>query len=450
MTEEGFKTIDSNIGTFGAIAITVGSVIGLGLFVLPTRLASNAGPSFVLSILVGLIPLSLALLQMVQLGSAIPVAGGTYVYASRLIHPYFGFLTPWVGVPAIWAGLLFSGTGLADYASYYVDVPDIAIVYAVLVPFLVINLLGIRIVAKIQIAMVALIVAGALAFVGPGIAHVDPGNYEPLFPNGIGPFAVGAIAMYPTLQGFVTILQIGEEVENPSKTIPRVLAASAVIGIGLMVAMVGVMLGVRHWTELEGLQAGFAVISESYLPWWATFLIVAAAVMSALTTVNTTYTGLSRSIMRAARDGVLPGPLADVHDEWDTPTKAVLLIGVPPLLIAPLGLDLVSLSILLSLALFLGLFNGSIALWNLPKRYPQRYESSGVRLPRNLLRVVAIGSALSTGLLMLALAGERPLMLGAFLGWALVGFVVYKLRAWQFARRDVDLPVEMSRLHANE
>ncbi|THE63718.1 amino acid permease [Salinadaptatus halalkaliphilus] len=451
------RIIDSNVGILGGTALIIGNVIGVSAFVLPGPLAGDVGPGIIVALLLAMIPLVFGILLSLQLGSAIPVAGGSYVYASRLVGPFWGFLLPWITIPGVWAGMLFIGFGFAEYVGFVSsavsvvpDVPELALVYALLVPFIVLNVLGIKMVAIVQFVMVSLIAVGMLAFIVPGTFQVDAGNYEPLFPAGVGPVIVAVVSLYFPLRGFRLVVEIGEEMENPAKNIPRVLGLSAAVSLFLLVGLITVLVGVANWQDLAGMDAAVAQVSLEHFPAPLTALVLVAAAMGALTSINMTYTAYSRQLMRAARDDVIPSPIARVHDRFDSPHVAVLLLGIPPLLIAPVSPGTVTLSIALSLTILFGLIIAGVSLWNLPKSYPQRYEYSLYKLPPVVLKVVAVGAVVSAGFLWVLVSTQLPVMVAALAGWMVLGYVFYRTRVRWFANRGVDLKGRMGELHESE
>lgn len=450
--------IDSEVGLIGATVLIVGNVIGVSAFVLPGELAGAAGPSVLLAMVAATVPLLFGILMSLQLGSAIPVAGGSYVYASRLVGPFWGFLLPWIAIPGVWAGMLFIGIGFAEYTSWVAEavtfvpqVNELLLVYALLIPFIVLNVLGIRMVAIVQFLMVATIVAGMVAFIVPGAFQVETANFTPWFPQGYGEFVVAVVAMYFPLRGFRLVVELGEEMKQPAKNIPRVLALSAVIALSLLIGLVAVLVGTTDWRVLGGMDgAHVARVSLEMLPTPLVALVVAAAAMGALTSINMTYTAYSRILMRAARDDIIPSPLARIHDRWDSPYVAVVVLGVPPLVVAPVSPGPDTLAIALSLAILFGLAVGGVSLWNLPKTFPQRYEHSLYRLPPLVLKATAVGAVISAALLWVLLAGQIPAMVGVLLGWGVLGYVFYRWRLRRYEAKGVDLRSRMRRLHDNE
>ncbi|WP_254823432.1 APC family permease [Haloglomus halophilum] len=445
-----FDLLSGRIGVVEATALLVGNVIGISIFTLPGPLAADAGPLVAIGILVAAIPLGFGILISFQLGSAIPVAGGNYVYASRLVHPFAGFLIPWLILPGVWAGLLFIGDGFAEYVGVFLSVPDLALVYALLVPFLVLNIVGIRPLARVQLTLVVVLFASMLVFIVPGAFSITPSNYTPALPNGVAPFAIAVVSLYFPLRGFGLITALGEELTEPARNIPRVLGYSAAISLTMFVSLVAVLVGVVNWQSLAGVDAAVLVAARTFLPDPVIVAVAVGPVVGGLTSLSTTYTGFSRSLMRAARDELLPRRLADIHPEFGTPHVALLVLGIPPLVVAPVRPSPVILSIWIALAVLTAGTLKAVALWRLPAVYPDRYAEAPVTFPQGMLKTVAVLGALTSLVLVFVVATQLPQLLGVFLGHIALGYIAFRLRVRQLAGRGTDLRSTLRQLASHE
>lgn len=491
MSEADFNVITKEVGLFGGTVLLIGNVIAMTVFLLPAHLLAEEGigPSIAIAMILVSLPVAMGILGLLQVGGAMPAAGGSYVYASRLIHPFFGFLLPWLTIPILWFGQVFLAWGFAEFVRYFPAfeaIPMIVLMYGVLVPFILLNVLGIRMVMQVQLVLVAIILAGILAFIIPGAFAVDPDNYTPLYTaDGFEPFVVAMISLSIALQGFNIVTDLGEELRDPVKNIPRVLFFGAFISIVLMAAVIVVAVGVVDWQEvyiLEGtpgedaipVEAGVAVAAEHFLPSHGAALVALAAVVGAFTSVNTLYTSYSRQVMRAARDETIPLYFAKIHPRFQTPHRAIMLVGVPSLLIIPftderfvefvvvtlLGLggtvaetltfSPVNLSVLVAMAALFGSTVSAFALWNLPKRFPQRYEYSLYRLPLPLLKFIAVsGFSISGTYLVLVSYAEWQFAIPIAL-WILIAIPVFRWRLRKFEAQGIDLRERMKSLHSHE
>lgn len=446
-----YRLIEREIGLLGGAVLLVGAVIGISVFILPGELIGEAGPSIVVALAVTVVPMLLAILGLVQLGGAMPVAGGLYVYGSRLVGPFWGFVAIWLVIPAIWSTLLFTSIGFAEFLRFFVDVPVELLMAAVLAAFIVLNLFGITLVAAVQLVMVTAIIAGIVAFVVPGVAQVDPANYTPLLPRGLGPALVAVVALYIPFQGFGMIVELGEELKDPIRNIPRVLIFGMSLAVALSLALIAVFAGLDRWDALGGLgPGGLAEAARRYLPTPVGAAIAIAAVLGALTTLNAVITSYSRTLMRASRDGIISPRLAEIHPRTHVPHWAIVVLGLPPLLLVPISPPVVPLTVFLALIILFGNFVSAFALWNLPVRYPERYERSIYRLPLWLLRVAAVGGAVFAVLLWLAILTTAAPIALVVAGLIVVGYGYYRRRLRSLAARGIDLRARLRELHPHE
>lgn len=404
---------ERQIGLLGGIVLMVGTVIGISVFLLPGVLIGDAGPSIVLALVLTAIPMVFSILMLLQLGGAMPVAGGVYVYASKLVGRVWGTVIVWMVIPAIWAVMLFTAFGFAEFVRVLVDVPSWPLMLGVLLVFMALNLKGIAIVATLQLVMVAAIILGFLVFIIPGSFQVEAANYTPMFPEGTGPFILAVVALFIPFQGYSMIVELGEDLKDPIRNIPRVLIYGMALAVVLSLALVVVFVGLDRYDILGELgDGGLAEAGSEYIAGWVGWAVVIAAILGAFTTLNAVITSYSRTLMQAARDKVISPRLAIVHPITKVPQRAVLFLSIPPMLLIPLNPGPRVLPVFLALTILFGGFISAIALWNLPKRFPEAYANSIYRLPMPVVKIAAIGSAASSLLFWLAVAPQAlPIVL---------------------------------------
>jgi APA family basic amino acid/polyamine antiporter len=462
-----YKLITEEVGLWGAVALLVGTAVGMSIFIVPTQMLARAGPSITVAILISVVPMVLGVLGLLQLGGAIPVAGGAYVYASRLIGPFFGMLGVFIPVLAIWAYLLFAALGFAEYLQFFAiqfadttfgAVGVVAFVWLLLGAFLVLNYLGIQMVAKVQLTLVGLLVVGLVTFLVVGFLELDASQYANLFPaegtdadgnaapfadDSLAPFFLAVVLLYVPFQGFTMIVEIGEELKDPVKNIPRVLAIGMSIVAVLSIAVVVVLAGILPWEDAVTVVedgGGLSLALVEYTdgaPVWAGVVVALAALIGAATTINTLVTSYSRTVMRAGRDDVVPPRFAELHGDHNTPYRAILLLGVPPLLFAPpavyldgvFAVDMLDwLVAVVVTGIFIVFTFIGVAIWRLPTVFPARYEHSFYRLPMPVLKAVAVGNSVVSAGLALLVGLSQPSALALVLAWMALAYVVYRYR----------------------
>lgn len=157
--------------------------------------------------------------------------------------------------------------------------------------------------------------------------------------------------------------------------------------------------------------------------------------------------------MRAARDEAIPLYFAKLHPEYQTPYRAILLLAVPALIMVP-PMSQTTPVVMASVLSITGLVGGvisSVALWNLPKRFERRYEFSIYKIPRPILKVIAVTSALISLTFLAGVSLEMGWVLAIIFGWMALGYPAYRYRVRSLRKKKgVDLVERMKSLHDYE
>jgi len=240
------------MGVLGLTATGVCAMVGAGINIIPFMIQRNVpgiGPYVVLAFLFAALPAALAGLAYAILASAMPRAGGSYVYASRGLSPYLGFvasfsqwfalciaigvvsyvLVPFIRDIAVAAGLSGTASALETgpvrltislgvlWAAVAANLRSIVFYQRLVVPlmFLTFALGGVVIVAGFWFDATDL--AAALM--------VREGRAVPDLPAGfqLWPFLLASAVLFAPFIGFDAIAQAGGEARNPGRTGPRVV-----------------------------------------------------------------------------------------------------------------------------------------------------------------------------------------------------------------------------------
>jgi APA family basic amino acid/polyamine antiporter len=324
------------LGTFDAVAIGLGSMIGAGVFAAFGPAAGAAGNGLVLGLAVAAAVAYCNATSSAQLAALYPESGGTYVYGRERLGRFWGFLAGWGFV----AGKLASCAAMAmTFGSY--AAPSLArpLAVAAVAALTAVNYLGVQktaLLTKIIVAIVlsSLIVAVAAVCLG---GATDAGHLWPL--RGVTPFGVlqSAGFLFFAFAGYARLATLGEEVIEPERTIPRAIPVA--LGITLLVyAMVAV-------SALAGAGAAAiavapaplaAAIEAGRLAWLSPAVRLGAAVAS-LGVLLSLIVGVSRTAFAMARNRDLPAFLAAVHRRYRVPHRAELAVGAIVAIVTAVG-----------------------------------------------------------------------------------------------------------------
>lgn len=390
-----------------AVGIGFGAIIGAGIFVISGVAAGVGGPAFLAGLLIAGAVASANALSSAQLAAAYPRAGGTYEYGYRVLRPWAGFTAGWMFLASKITAAGAVALGLAGYVEPLLPaVPPRILSVGAIVIFTALNSFGVRKSSRANLAILVISVGTLLLFVALGGPAFDMGNLRPFAPAGIRGVLESAAILFFAYTGYARIATLGEEVIEPSRTIPRAILLT--IGGALMLySVVGVVaVGAVGAPALAATAAPLRVAGAATGVGWLPTVLSLGGVTAMLGVILSQLLGLSRMTFAMARRRDLPIWLAAVHPRHGVPVRAGLLVGAVAALIAATG----TLSHVARTASFTILVYYGIANW------------AALRMPRALRlypRIVPLAGLVSC--IVLALAIElRTVLLGLIV--LLIGF----------------------------
>jgi amino acid transporter len=297
------------LSVFDATMITVGIVIGAGIFQTPTMVAGIAGTPMLMLlawVLGGVLSL-VGALTYAELATTHPSAGGDYTFLSRAYGRHVSFLFAWARSMVICTGsIALLGFILGDYLTRLFNLGTYSsAMYAALAVLLltVINIVGLRSSSRMQNALTLIEISGVLlvAIAGMTLDVAPPaalgGNTETA-----GAFGLAMVFVLLTYGGWNEAAYVSAEVRGG----PRAVVRTLVISIGIITLAYLVFVGgVLHGLGFEQLKAskavGVDVIERALGPVGAQLLGVVVAIAS-LTSMNSTMIVGARSNYSVAHD----------------------------------------------------------------------------------------------------------------------------------------------------
>ncbi|HEV8415900.1 MAG TPA: amino acid permease [Bryobacteraceae bacterium] len=346
------------LGLWSTVAIIMGTVIGSGIFLVPTDMVKAVGtPGRVFAVWVfgGILSLFGAL-TYAELSAALPAAGGEYAYLTAAYGPFWGFLYAWTQT---WVAKSASIAALATaFYSYLADfLPGLqAPLYVVSWPigpgggpleirygqllaiFLIlflsaVNYRGVRVGGRVQVGVTALkvILIGGVIAVGllSRQAHVlNLSTSTTPIPGGPAGFFVALVAALWAYDGWNNAGMLGSEVENPQRTFPLALIAgvTAIIGVYLLTNLA--YFSVLNAGEVASSDRVAADMMRRIAGPHGAGAVSVAAMISIFAALNGSILSGSRVPYAMARDGYFFRHIGKVHPIFRTPSASILLLGV--------------------------------------------------------------------------------------------------------------------------
>lgn len=467
--------------TLSALDLTVfgvGVIIGTGIFVLTGTAAKNtAGPAVALSFAVSGVVCALAALCYAEFASTVPVAGSAYTFSYSTLGELPAWIIGWDLVLELALGAAVVAVGWSGYVQSLLDSAGWTLPYgisgadtegwsfnlpaALLVIVLTgVILLGMHLSAEVTRVIVFIKVAAVLVVIFAGLFYIKADNYDPFIPEAVpvedvsggaaplvqvlfgytpsdfgvmGIFTAAAVVFFAFI-GFDIVATTAEETKHPQRDMPRGILGSLLICTVLYMAVSVVVTGMQKYTELSS----DAPLSDAFKSVGADVVadIIDVGAVAGLTSVTMIMLmGQSRVFFAMSRDGLLPRVFSTVHPRFNTPYRAVLMLGLVVTVLAGL-IPLEELAELVNIGTLFAFIVVSIGVIILRRTRPD--------LPRAFrcpwVPVIPILSVLACLWLMLNLPVQTWWRFAAWLGLGLIVYFLYGRGHSRLGRRAPNAP----------
>jgi basic amino acid/polyamine antiporter, APA family len=316
------------------LAVVIGGVVGSGIMRNPSVVAAGF-PDPLLILLVWLgggLFVMIDAMPTVELGAAIPLAGGPYSIISRAIGPKSGFVIGWADWCQLAVSTGFITVAFGEYVHRLGALPGLSagdIAIGLVLACGVVNWIGARSGGNSQnigtaLKAVGLVVLVAALFLARGSAIPEAGPPAPVFTWAAA--AVALRAIYGAYGGWQAAIYFSEEVQTPERNVARAtfsgIALIAALYLLVNAAVLHVLpIGVLAHSTLAAADAAKIVLGAG-----SSTIVTVLAIICVATLANIQIMELTRTTYAMARKGALPRQLAGVSDSG-TP-RAALVVGL--------------------------------------------------------------------------------------------------------------------------
>ncbi|HWR14631.1 MAG TPA: amino acid permease [Terriglobales bacterium] len=343
-----------------ATAIVVGTIIGSGIFLVPSEMMQAVGSSGLvyLAWIVGGLLSFFGALTYAELGAMKPEAGGEYVYVRDGIGPLGGFLYGWtyflIAKPASLATIVTGFVRIIGTFAPLSFLPNPIITAPIQVTFghlvavgaitaiAILNYIGVKKAGEFQlfftilkVVMIASIIVGGFTYSQGAWANLGTRYGAAL--GGFGGFMTALIAALWAYDGWNLVTNVSSEIKEPQRSLPIALIAGVAI-VGLL--YMGVNAAVQFVMPANAIAASPRPASEAMAIAWGSFgagLVSAGMALSMLVTLNGSSMTGARIPFALSRDGYFFHFLAKVHPRFRTPSNSVIVQAVLASLLVVLG-----------------------------------------------------------------------------------------------------------------
>lgn len=352
--------LSRKIGLLSLTATGICSMLGASINVVPFmihRSVPGIGPYVLPAFLFAMLPALLAAFAYGSLSSAMPRAGGSYIYASRGLNPYLGFIasfSQWFGLSIVIGVIayiivpfirdVFVALAWNETAALMeVAIVRIGLSLALIWLFVYINVKGGKFYERTVVPlMFVMFVLGFIVIITgfyfdqeafaqstmPVLALAS----APQQPFDLMVFLSAAAILFSSFIGFDAIAQAGGEAKSPTRSLPKaILLAILVVGGFYFLYTIAVYNTIPWWYVAEQAQANDitapGMISHLLPPALGVAILVGAAI-ALINDLPAMLLSVSRLVFAWADDGIFPKGIAVTHAHYQTPHKALYLSGI--------------------------------------------------------------------------------------------------------------------------
>ncbi len=444
--------LERQIGLAEGVGLVTGGVIGMGVYSLIPSIAREAGTSTWLAITTALTISVIGVLPLIQIASAMPVAGGGYLYCSRLLHPLLGTVVSFLAIVGGGSSVCVVLVGLGEFINPYLgwNISLHVLAMLMLFGFFFLYQFGVRVVTWLQLILSVQLVL-SLVLYAAGVSWFTEVVYDFAMPEKTGGFIMGIILALNVCLGFQIIAELGEEIKDAKKNIPLSLFLGGIVILVIYITVSFSYISVAGGAGEAFHQKDAALLETAriYLPRGMVLFILFGAIGAGLTSLNAGAIALPRELYSQARDNIIPSWFSKVNERTRTPLRSVTAFFIIVFLILTLGQTLESTGMLATLfkksidfyafmavcgIMFLTVFV-SIAAFPLPGKYPEMYRNAYLKLPRPVLYSSIIISVLTALGLIAIMFMESMMVMWVYLLLFVAVIIYFFVRRSRLAQR---------------
>jgi amino acid efflux transporter len=315
------------LGLPQGVALYVGAVLGTGILFLPGIAALTAGPASLLAWIVLIILSAPLALTYATLSRARPDAAGFSDSIERAFGARWGAVAGWLFVLQAPTGLAVVVLVAGQYAATAVSNQDLVIPAGALLVgcALILNLIGLRLSANVQLWTLAVIVVGVVVVVGRATLDVRGDAFVPFFPYGVAPVGLAAAQLFWAFVGWEAITPLADEFRDPADIWRASIVTLMLVGV-LYIALAIATIGTHAYSSGPAGQATVARMAIAVFGGLAGPVVGLGGFLLTFPTVNAYLAGMSRLAAALGRRGQIPGWLGPTVN--GIPRRALLALSL--------------------------------------------------------------------------------------------------------------------------
>jgi APA family basic amino acid/polyamine antiporter len=324
------------ISRWDLTAIAVNTIIGAGIFGLPSKVTALIGGYSLLAFVVCAVIVGFIVLCFAEVASRFSETGGMYLYAREAFGAVVGFEVGWLYWIVRVTTFAANCNLLLAYLGFFVPTANegvlrIALISSVVLILTTVNFLGVRQSVILTNLFTVGKIVPLLIFAFVGLLYIQPANFSFAVTPDYNSFSSAVLLLIYAYVGFEAAVIPAGETKDPQKNVPfallTALAFCAVLFIVIQIVAIGTL------PELAKSERPLADAAGQFMGSFGAAFIALGAVVSILGNLNGGFLAASRMPFAMAEQNELPAVIGATHARFKTPYVSLLLTAAAMLLL---------------------------------------------------------------------------------------------------------------------
>ena len=328
MTEE---KLVRGISRWDLTAIAVNTIIGAGIFGLPSKVTALIGGYSLAAFVVCAVIVGLIVLCFAEVASRFQSTGGMYLYAREAFGPIVGFEVGWLYWIVRVATFAANCNLFLSYLGFFTPsanegVLRIALISSIVFVLTIVNFIGVKQSAILTNIFTVGKIIPLLIFSAVGLFFIQPENFSFNVTPDYNSFASAVLLLIYAYVGFEAAVIPAGETKDPQKTVPFALLTAlgfcAVLFIIIQIVAIGTL------PELAASERPLADAAGKFLGSFGAAFIAVGALVSILGNLNGGFLAASRLPFAMAEQNEIPSIIGKIHEKFKTPYISLFLTAI--------------------------------------------------------------------------------------------------------------------------
>lgn len=313
------------------IALTINTIIGAGIFGLPSKVTALIGSYSLLAFIACAVIVAFIVLCFAEVSSRFQTTGGSYLYARQAFGSLVGFEVGWLYWIVRVTTFAANCNLLIEYIGFFYPDADkggirILLVTVVVTIMTAVNFIGVRESTVFTNIFTIGKLVPLLIFIAVGLFYIQPENFNFAGTPDSGSFSNAVLILIYAYVGFEVAAIPAGEIKNPQRNIP--IALLTTLGIVAVIYILIQIVAIGTLPELVASKRPLADAAGQFLGYFGATFITIGALISIFGNLNGGFLTTSRIPFAMAEQNELPKVLANTHEKFKTPHISLFLTAI--------------------------------------------------------------------------------------------------------------------------